>query len=501
MTRAVRIPLKLVLFLCAAAGIAAGIQASWQWYRGSASEPLFRTDHPTRGSLVANIVATGTIEPEEVIDVGAQVAGQILSFGRDPTDPNRTIDYASPVEQGTVLARIDDSLYAPEVEIARADLGLCLADVRHAESEIELERSKLHKTERDWERTKQLASAKSISQNDFDATQNAWEMAKASVTAAEADLEKAKRAVEKARGTLGKAVKNLGYCTIKSPVKGVIIDRRVNVGQTVVSSLNAPSLFLIAKDLRRLQIWVSVNESDIGNIYPGQNATFTVDAYPADVFHGTVGQIRLNATMTQNVVTYTVVVNVDNEDGKLDPYSVVAAAPGGANPGSSTLGSPTPVNPTPVNQTQGTRNRPDVPAGDKLLPYLTANLQFKVDERTDALLVPNAALHYRPQAALVAPEYRAVYEQGLRRATVEEGAPVPSTKGRRIRATVWVPDGNFVRPIKVRVGLTDGLMTEVVDVIKDNLTPETEIVTGENQSAASQEGTVNPFGPSSSKKK
>lgn len=491
MTRAVRIPLKLIIFLCAAAGLAAGIQASWQWYRGSATEPLFRTDHPSRGSLVAMIVATGTIEPEEVIDVGAQVAGQILSFGRDPTDPNRTIDYASPVEQGTVLARIDDSLYAPEVDIARADLGLCLADVRHAESELVLERSKLHKTERDWERTKQLASAKSISQNEFDATQNAWEMAKASVTAAEADLDKAKRAVEKARGTLGKAEKNLGYCTIKSPVKGVIIDRRVNVGQTVVSSLNAPSLFLIAKDLRRLQIWVSVNESDIGNIYPGQHATFTVDAYPADVFHGTVGQIRLNATMTQNVVTYTVVVNVDNEDGKLDPYSSVAAAPGGATPGSLTPGSPT----------LGTRNRPDVPAGDKLLPYLTANLQFKVDERTDALLVPNAALQYRPQPALVAPEYRAVYEQGLRRATVEEGAPVPSAKGRRIRATVWVPDGNFVRPIKVRVSLTDGLMTEVVEVIKDNLTPETEIVTGENQSAASQEGTVNPFGPRSSKKR
>jgi HlyD family secretion protein len=92
--------------------------------------------------------------------------------------------------------------------------------------------------------------------------------------------------VDKARGTLGKAEKNLGYCTIKSPVKGVIIDRRVNVGQTVVSSLNAPSLFLIAKDLRRLQIWVAVNESDIGNIYPGQHATFTVDAFPADVFQG-----------------------------------------------------------------------------------------------------------------------------------------------------------------------------------------------------------------------
>jgi HlyD family secretion protein len=261
-------------------------------------------------------------------------------------------------------------------------------------------------------------------------------------------------------------------------VKGVIIDRRVNVGQTVVSSLNAPSLFLIAKDLRRLQVWVSVNESDIGNIYPGQPATFTVDAYPADVFHGTVGQIRLNATMTQNVVTYTVVVNVDNEEGKLDPYAATGAVPG---------------------TTQGTRNRKDVPVGDKLLPYLTANLQFKVDERTDALLVPNAALHYRPQVALVAPDHRALYEQGLRRATTED-APEPASKKRHTRATIWVPDGDFVRPIKVRVGLTDGLMTEVVDVIKDQLTPETEIVTGENQTAASRDTTVNPFGPRPRKK-
>jgi HlyD family secretion protein len=476
MARSLRILRNLVLFLVVVAGLAAGVRASWHWYSESAKEPLFRTDHPTRGSLVATIIATGTIEPEEVIDVGAQVAGQILAFGQDPADLKRTIDYGSPVEQGTVLARIDDSLYAPEVVIARADLGLSEADVRRAESELVQMHSNLRRAERDWERAQRLKSSNSISQNEFDAAQNAWEMAKASVPASEANLEKSKRAVEKARGTLAKAEKNLSYCTIKSPVKGIIIDRRVNVGQTVVSSLNAPSLFLIAKDLRRLQVWVSVNESDIGNIYPGQHATFTVDAYPADAFQGTVAQIRLNATMTQNVVTYTVVVNVDNEDGKLDPYSTGSAG-------------------------QGTRNRRDVPAGDKLLPYLTANLQFKVDERTDALLVPNAALHYRPQPAMVAPEHRALFEQGLRRATAEDGTPEPSTKRRRTRATLWVPDGEWVRPIKVRVGLTDGLMTEVVEVIRDQLTPETEIVTGENDSAASRESTVNPFGPRASKKK
>jgi HlyD family secretion protein len=464
---------RLATLLVVTAGLLGGGWSAWQWYGGAGKEPLFRTERVTRGNLVATITATGTIEPEEVIDVGAQVAGQILAFGPDPTDSRRTIDYGSQVERGTVLARIDDSLYAPEVDIARADLGLCVADVRRAESELAQSRAKLYQSERDWERAKKLGPNNSISQTDYDTMQNAWETSRASVPAAEAAVEKAKRAVEKARGVLVKAEKNLGYCTIKSPVKGVIIDRRVNVGQTVVSSLNAPSLFLIAKDLRRLQVWVSVNEADIGNIYPGQSATFTVDAYPADVFRGVVGQVRLNATMTQNVVTYTVVVNVDNEDGKLQ-LSPGAASQAGRNP------------------------RGDA-AGGKLLPYLTANVQFKVDERADALLVPNAALRYRPQSALVAPEYRAAYEQGLRRKVAEDGTPEAPAKERHTRATVWLADGDYVRPVKVRVGLSDGLMTELVDVTKGELAPEAALVTGENQPAG-RDGTVNPFGPAPRKR-
>jgi HlyD family secretion protein len=203
--------------------------------------------------------------------------------------------------------------------------------------------------------------------------------------------------------------------------------------------------------------------------------TFTVDSYPADVFHGIVGQIRLNATMTQNVVTYTVVVNVENGDGKLDHYASGAAQP-------------------------GTRATPEAATAGKLLPYLTANVQFKVDERKDALLVPNAALHYRPTLALVAPECRSQYEQGLRRAA-DDASSERATKGRLTRATVWVPDGDCVRPVKVRVGLTDGLMTEVAEVIKDKLPPEADVVVGENDSALNREGTVNPFGPQSSRKR
>ena len=172
-----------------------------------------------------------------------------------------------------------------------------------------------------------------------------------------AAIVQAKGTVAQAEATLKRALQNLNYCTIKSPVKGVIIDRRVNIGQTVVSSLNAPSLFLLAKDLNRLQVWVSVNEADIGRIKPGQPVTFTVDAQPGDVFPGKVGKIRLNATMTQNVVTYTVEVDTDN-------------------------------------------------SGGKLLPYLTANVTFIVGERKNVLLVPNAALRWTPQLEQVVAEFR-----------------------------------------------------------------------------------------------
>ena len=149
------------------------------------------------------------------------------------------------------------------------------------------------------------------------------------------------------------------YCTIKSPVKGVIIDRRVNIGQTVVASLNAPSLFLIAKDLKRMQVWVAVNEADIGKIQPGLPVSFTVDAFPGETFRGEVGKVRLNASMTQNVITYTVEVITDNSNGRL-------------------------------------------------LPYLTANVQFELSRLSGVLLAPNAALRWTPPAEQVAPEFREV---------------------------------------------------------------------------------------------
>ncbi|MCG6536724.1 MAG: efflux RND transporter periplasmic adaptor subunit, partial [Syntrophales bacterium LBB04] len=247
-------------------------------------------------------------------------------------------------------------------------------------------------------------------QSAFDSYLAGFEVAKANLAAAKAAVDQTRAAVAQGRAGLNTAEINFDYCTIKTPVNGVIIDRRVNIGQTVVASLSAPSLFLIAKDLKRIQVWVSVNEADIGSITPGQPVTFTVDGLPNQIFRGKVGKVRLNATMSQNVVTYTVEVNTNNEDGKL-------------------------------------------------LPYLTANAKFKIGQRQGVLSVPNAALRWSPRPNQTAPDFRQRSSAGSERRKERTGPG--QDKRSQEGGLVWVPQGKFVRPIRVTTGLTDGQMTEV----------------------------------------
>ena len=273
-------------------------------FHSSSKGVTFRTVPVKRGDLLATISATGTVEPEEVVDIGAQVAGRIVSFGKDKN--GKEIDYGSNVEAGMVLARIDDALYAADAASAKAQLTQAKAAVQKAKADLGQMQAKLVQTANDWARARKLGPSDALSQTDFDAARSAYEVAKANLAVGKAAVVQAQGTVAQAEATLKRALQNLSYCTIVSPVKGVIIDRRVNIGQTVVSSLNAPSLFLLAKDLNRLQVWVSVNEADIGRIKPGQPVTFTVDALPRRGLFREGGKIRLNATMTQNVVTYTV---------------------------------------------------------------------------------------------------------------------------------------------------------------------------------------------------
>jgi HlyD family secretion protein len=431
--------LVLLVLLVAAAGIGWGY-----WRQAGDSGMWFRTANVHRGDLQITISATGTVEPEELVDVGAQVAGKIQAFGKDPHANGKPIDYGSTVEEGTVLAQIDDSLYASDVEQAAAQLEQTKANVRRAEADLAQMKAKLHQAEQNWKRAQELGVSRALSATDYDSYKAAYETAIATVGVGEATIDQAQKTVLQAEAALKRARENLGYCTIRSPVKGVIVDRRVNIGQTVVASLNAPSLFLIAKDLKKMQVWASVNEADIGSIHPGQGVSFTVDAYPGETFRGQVGKIRLNASMTQNVVTYTVEVNTDNSDGKL-------------------------------------------------LPYLTANLQFEVARRENVLLVPNAALRWTPSADHIAPDARPAYqnrEQSLSPSTRIAGAGGMAGRA-ATHGTVWILDGSYVRPMEVRVGLTDGVMTEIES---DTALEGKEVVVGVSEEGPTDDAT-SPFTP------
>ncbi|MDO4528276.1 MAG: efflux RND transporter periplasmic adaptor subunit [bacterium] len=307
----------------------------------------YKTTPVITGQVFSTIRATGTIEPEDLIDIGAQITGQIMAFGVDTE--GKEVDYCSEVRKGQLLARIDDVTYKAEVTIATANLNSANARLDSANANVLQLRAKLHQAERDWTRATALGVGDALSQKEYDAYQSAYESALAAVDVGKASVAEAQASIAQAQAQLEKAQRNLSYCEIMSTVDGIVIDRRVNIGQTVTASMNTPSLFLVAKDLKRIEIWVPVNEADIGEIHEGQEVVFTVDAFPNKDFTGTVRRIRLNAAMSSNVVTYTVEVATENPEGVL-------------------------------------------------LPYLTANVEFILGRSApDALLVPPAALRWQPE--------------------------------------------------------------------------------------------------------
>jgi HlyD family secretion protein len=408
---------KLVLLLSLLWG--GGACGLWYWADHLSQTVSYRIVTIKRGDIRSTINATGTLEPEEVVDVGAQVMGRIESFGTDPNDPGKTVSYGSRVEQGTVLARLDSSLFRARVDQAKGA-------VTKAEADIEQAQAKLRQADRELERSRKLKTRGTgvIAQQEFDTSLANFESAKAALAVSQSTLVVAKADLEE-------AIVNLGYTTIRSPVKGLILDRRINVGQTVVANLNAPSLFLIAKDLSRLEIWSYVNEADIGSIHEGQKVRFTVGAFPRDAFEGTVSKIRLNASMTQNVVTYTVVISVDNSDGRL-------------------------------------------------LPYLTVRLLFEVETRKNVLMVPNAALRWQPQVQNVVPEARDSVALALQLGgPTKSKADLPNlTSEKQTAGVLWVRQGDFVWPAHVKLGLSDGAFTETSG---SGLVDGMEIVVGASQ--------------------
>jgi HlyD family secretion protein len=402
--------MKIILSLLTLAAVAGVLVFSF-WPGLSAEPPKFRTQPVVRDDLLIAVGATGTVEPVEIIDVGAQIVGSVKSFGPDANRPGKTIDYGSSVKQGDVLAQLDDLPHRAELDKAQANLKL-------VEAEVKRFNVRRDQSERDVKRAEQLRETISVGE---------WEGICAEFEIAQADLAMSEAKREQAEIVAKQAEINLAYTTIRAPVDGVLLDRRVNVGQTVVAGLNAPSLFLLAKDLRQMLVWAAVNEADIGDIRIGQKVTFKVDAYRDRTFSGVVSQIRLNASLMQNVVTYGVVIDVDNTD-------------------------------------------------EVLLPYMTAKVQFEVARRPESLLVPNQALRWRPTWEQVSPAARA----GLTPPAAESRSPAAEPKRRSVeesgteedteprvevdQPTVWViAEDGLVRPVAVQTGLTDGMTTEITE--------------------------------------
>ena len=402
--------LLFVLFLAALGG-SIGV---YVWWSHSTRRPTFRTTQVTRNNLLTSVSATGSVEPMEIIDVGAQIVGIIKKFGPDADRPGKSIDYRSHVKQGAMLAQLDDLPH-------RAEQKKAIATVNLAKGELARARARLKQADSEFHRAEKLRDTNSASE--YETAVANFDMAQADISTAEAKLEQSLAMQEQAEI-------NLAYTIIKSPVDGVVIDRRVNVGQTVVAGLNAPSLFLMAKDLSCMLVWSAVNEADIGDIHVGQSVRFKVDAYRDRTFTGKVSQIRLNASMLQNVVTYGVVVDVDNRDGIL-------------------------------------------------LPYMTARLQFEVARRSNVVLVSNQALRWRPTWDEVSPSIRDDLKAQLAGKPRAEDDPDASGEESEEKVdlgspTVWtLAEDGFVRPIKVQIGLSDGIDTEITSA---NLEPGATVV-------------------------
>jgi HlyD family secretion protein len=423
--------LKTTFAILILLGVAGGGAAYYAQHKtAAATAARLSTVAVKRGDLLSTIGATGTVEPEEVVNVGARVAGLIESFGNDPQypkDPGKFVDYGTIVNKGDLLAEIDPTPYEISLEQAKATFEQSEANLLQCEV-------KLKQAEREWNRAESLLPKKAISDADYDTALFSYQSAKAAVALAKASVHQSQQAVRLAKV-------NRDYCTIRSPVRGTIIDRRVNIGQTVIAALNAPSLFLIAKDLTKMQVWASVNEADIGRIRLKMPVQFTVDAHEGRTFHGQVTQIRMNAQMTQNVVTYTVIVSTDNSDGSL-------------------------------------------------LPYLTANVQFEVERRSQVLLVSNAALRWTPESEQIDP-------------TVDKQAISAEVSRSAKQGRLWILNRRgMVQPLDVTMGATDGTTTEISG---DGIMEGMRVVAGEEggeetdtqqgASTAEDDKASNPFLP------
>ena len=397
--------------------VMAAVTSGYVLYRRAHADtaPAYRTAAVERGNLESTVAATGSLGAVRTVQVGTQVSGQISAI---------YVDFNSKVKKGQLIARIDPTLQ--QQAVADAQAGVARAQATLAQTKAEYDRNKL------------LHDQKIVTDPEFNTAQLNYQLAKANATSAQIALDKARQ--------------NLSYTSIYAPIDGIVVERDMDVGQTVAASLSAPQLFVIAKDLSQMQILATVDESDIGQIKTDQPVTFTVQAYPGRTFTGKVSQVRINSTTVNNVVNYTAVVGVANPDGKL-------------------------------------------------LPGMTATVKFLIGSANDALTVPNAALRFKPAVAVNAGSgSSAAARTRVRKASTD------TTSNARTRgaagamrdstiATLWYLDSaKTLKPVRVHTGLTDGSRTQVTgNGIKEGM----QIIVGANTGTASAPAAAatNPLQP------
>ena len=394
----------------------------------SKSQDQHFTAKVERGDIHDVVEATGTINAVITVQVGSQVSGVITKLN---------VDFNSRVRKGDVIALIDPALFEGAVLQASADLDSAKANVIAARANLEKAKASLVQTKADFDRANQLTAQNILSKQQLDLAKANYDSMAASVGAAVATVTQSEAQMNQKAAALRVAQTNLNYTVIHSPIDGTVVARNVDVGQTVAASLQAPTIFTIAQDLSKMLVYTKTDESDVGNIKPGKQVTFKVDAFPKETFRGTVTQVRMNPTIVQNVVTYDTMIEFDN---------------------------------------------PDL----KLFPGMTAYVTIPVASVQNALKLPNTALRYK---SLMSPEeiVRLYQQYGIDEkeleATTQPFQPAGTVESnitrvpRATRAIVWkLRATNTMEPVEVSLGITDHAFTEVRAVLKGNLKESDNVV-------------------------
>jgi HlyD family secretion protein len=395
-----------------------------------------------RGDIHDVVDATGTINAVITVQVGSQVSGVITKLN---------VDFNSRVHKGDIIALIDPALFEGAVLQASADLDSAKANVASARANLEKVKASFVQAKADFDRANQLTAQNILSKQQLDLAKANYDSMAASVGAAVATVTQSEAQMNQKAAALRVAQTNLNYTVIRSPIDGTVVARNVDVGQTVAASLQAPTIFTIAQDLSKMLVYTKTDESDVGNIKPGKQVTFKVDAFPKETFRGTVTQVRMNPTIVQNVVTYDTMIEFDNPEFKL-------------------------------------------------FPGMTAYVTIPVASVQNALKLPNTALRYKP---LMSPEeiLRLYQQYGIdekeTEATTQSSQAAGTTESnitrvpRATRAVAWkLHADNTMEPVAVSLGITDHAFTEVRAVLKGTLKESDNVVVRSISSKPAAPGTV-----------